>query len=111
MVYGPLFQGVERAWRAGEDLVTVTRAYSGLTDAEFRRVDRHLRATTVERHGPVRVVEPELVFEIGFEGVRRSPRHRSGFALRFPRMLRWRTDKTPADADSIETLEAMLPEA
>ncbi|MEO0963628.1 MAG: ATP-dependent DNA ligase [Planctomycetota bacterium] len=94
-------------WRDGE-LVPVTRAYSGLTNDEIESVDRWVRGHTVGRHGPVRVVEPARVFEIGFEGLARSDRHRSGVALRFPRMLRIRDDKAAADADRLETLEAML---
>ena len=95
------------ALRDGESLVPVAKAYSGLSDAELVEVDRILRRTIVGRRGPVRIVEPSLVFEIAFEGVQRSPRHRSGLAVRFPRILRWRRDKTPADADSLATLAAM----
>ncbi|HEX5725770.1 MAG TPA: ATP-dependent DNA ligase [Longimicrobiaceae bacterium] len=94
-------------WRDGE-LVPFAKAYSGLTDEEIRRVDAFVRRNTVERYGPVRAVKPELVFELGFEGIQRSPRHRSGVAVRFPRMLRWRTDKRPENADSLETILAML---
>ncbi len=92
----------------GDALVPVAKAYSGLTDAEFLELDRWVRANTRERFGPVRSVEPHLVFEIGFEGVQRSPRHKSGVAVRFPRMLRWRRDKGAADADRLETLKAMI---
>jgi DNA ligase-1 len=92
----------------GDALVPVAKAYSGLTDAEFLELDRWVRAHTRERFGPVRSVEPQLVFEIGFEGVQRSPRHKSGVAVRFPRMLRWRRDKTAADADRLDTLKAMI---
>jgi DNA ligase-1 len=94
-------------WRNGE-LVPIAKAYSGLTDAEIREVDAFVRRSTLERFGPVRVVKPELVFELGFEGIQRSTRHKSGIAVRFPRILKWRTDKKPADADTIETIEAML---
>lgn len=94
-------------WR-GDELVPFCKAYSGLTDAEIAEVDRFVREHTTERFGPVRVVEPGLVFEIGFEGINRSTRHKSGVAVRFPRMLRWRTDKRPADADRIEQLQALL---
>lgn len=94
-------------WSEGE-LVPFAKAYSGLTDAEIRRVDAFVRRNTLQRFGPVRAVKPELVFELGFEGVQRSPRHKSGVAVRFPRMLRWRTDKKPEDADSLETILAML---
>jgi DNA ligase-1 len=92
----------------GEVLVPVAKAYAGLTDAEFLELDRWVRANTRERFGPVRSVEPELVFEIGFEGVQRSPRHKSGVAVRFPRILRWRRDKAAADADRLDTLKAMI---
>ena len=91
----------------GDALVPVAKAYSGLTDAEIARLDRWIRANTLERFGPVRSVRPEHVFELGFEVVNASRRHRSGIAVRFPRILRWREDKTPADADRIETLRAM----
>lgn len=94
-------------WSGGE-LVPFAKAYSGLTDDEIRRVDAFVRRNTLQRFGPVRAVKPELVFELGFEGIQRSPRHKSGIAVRFPRMLRWRTDKQPADVDSLETIVAML---
>jgi DNA ligase-1 len=92
-------------------LVPFAKAYSGLSDAEIRRVDAVIRRTTVEKFGPVRTVVPSLVFEIGFEGIQRSPRHRSGFAVRFPRMLRWRTDKPPAEADTLASLAALQDDA
>ncbi len=91
-------------------LLPFAKAYSGLTDEEIRRVDAIVRRTTVERFGPVRSVTPTLVFELGFEGIARSPRHRSGIAVRFPRMLRWRTDKRVEDADSVDVLRALLPQ-
>lgn len=94
-------------WRDGA-LVPFAKAYSGLSDDEIREVDRYIRANTVERFGPVRAVKPELVFELAFEAIQRSTRHKSGIAVRFPRMLRWRRDKTPIDADSLTTIEAML---
>ncbi len=90
-------------------LLPFAKAYSGLSDDEIRRVDAIVRRTTVERFGPVRSVTPTLVFELGFEGIARSPRHRSGIAVRFPRMLRWRTDKRVEDADTIDALRALLP--
>ena len=90
-------------------LVPFAKAYSGLTDEEMRQVDAIVRKTTVEKFGPVRSVAPSLVFELGFEGIARSSRHRSGIAVRFPRMLRWRTDKRIDDADTLAVLEAMLP--
>jgi DNA ligase-1 len=92
----------------GDKLVPFAKAYSGLTDAEIRRVDAFVRRNTTERFGPVRVVAPELVFELAFEGIQRSTRHRSGVAVRFPRMSRWRHDKRAADADTIDTVRALL---
>jgi DNA ligase-1 len=92
----------------GDRLVPFAKAYSGLTDQEIREVDRFIRRNTVERFGPVRSVKPELVFEIAFEEIRRSPRHRSGIAVRFPRIARRRTDKSAADADRLETIAALL---
>ena len=94
-------------WDDGE-LVPFAKAYSGLTDEEIREVDAFVRRNTLEKHGPVRKVKPELVFELAFEGIQRSTRHRSGIAVRFPRMARWRTDKKPRDADTIETVRALL---
>ncbi|HEX2093013.1 MAG TPA: ATP-dependent DNA ligase [Longimicrobiaceae bacterium] len=96
-------------WKDGE-LVPFAKAYSGLTDAEIRKVDAWIRRNVVEKFGPVRAVRPELVFELAFEAIQPSPRHRSGIAVRFPRILRWRTDKRPEDADSLETLRAMMRE-
>ena len=84
-------------------------AYSGLTDEEMRQVDAIVRKTIRESFGPVRSVEPTLVFELGFEGISRSPRHKSGIAVRFPRMLRWRRDKPIAEADTVQTLTGLLP--
>ncbi|TVP44569.1 MAG: ATP-dependent DNA ligase [Gemmatimonadales bacterium] len=95
--------------RDGDGFVPVASAYSGLTDAEFRKVDRWIRRHVTERFGPVRAVEPGLVFELAFEGIRRSTRHRAGVALRFPRMSRWRQDKEPADADTLASVLALLP--
>jgi DNA ligase-1 len=89
-------------------LLPFAKAYSGLTDAEFARVDRVIRATTLEKFGPVRSVRPSLVFELAFEGIARSPRHKSGIAVRFPRMLRIRDDKPLHEADSLATLETLL---
>lgn len=91
-------------------LVPFAKAYSGLTDAEMARVDAIIRKTTIESFGPVRSVKPTLVFELGFEGIARSPRHKSGIAVRFPRMLRWREDKGVDEADTLQTLGALLPE-
>ena len=95
--------------RVDRKLVPFAKAYSGLTDAEMARVDAVIRKTTIETFGPVRSVKPTLVFELGFEGIARSPRHKSGIAVRFPRMLRWREDKSVAEADTLETLSALLP--
>jgi DNA ligase-1 len=89
-------------------LVAFAKAYSGLTDEEFAAVDRVIRATTLEKFGPVRSVRPSLVFELGFEGINRSPRHKSGIAVRFPRMLRLRDDKPLWQADTLQTLESLL---
>lgn len=89
-------------------LVPFAKAYSGLTDAEIRRVDALVRKTTVEKFGPVRSVAPTTVFEIGFEGIAASPRHKAGVAVRFPRILRIRDDKTVDEADSLDALRAML---
>ena len=92
-------------------LVPFTKAYSGLTDEEIRQVDAAIRRTTVEKFGPVRSVTPTMVFEIGFEGIQRSPRHKSGIAVRFPRMLRWRQDKPIDQADTLSTLQSLLAAA
>ncbi|WP_322054441.1 ATP-dependent DNA ligase [Paraburkholderia bannensis] len=91
-------------------LVPFAKAYSGLTDEEMRKVDAVVRKTTIEKFGPVRSVTPTLVFEIGFEGIQASPRHKSGIAVRFPRMLRWRTDKSIEDADTLAMLKGFLDE-
>jgi DNA ligase-1 len=92
----------------GLQLVPFAKAYSGLTDEEFRHVDRIVRKTTIEKFGPVRSVIPSLVFELGFEGINRSTRHKSGIAVRFPRMLRIRDDKSLHEADTLQSLEALL---
>ena len=89
-------------------LVPFAKAYSGLTDVEIRELDKWIRANTVEKYGPVRHVRPVHVFELGFEGIQPSPRHKSGVAVRFPRILRWRTDKRPEDADSLATLRTLI---
>lgn len=95
-------------WSDEGELLPVAKAYSGLTDAEIRRVDAFVRRNITDRFGPVRVVKPDLVFEIAFEGIQPSPRHKSGIALRFPRIARWREDKPPAEADTLETVRALL---
>jgi len=94
-------------WK-GDELVPFAKAYSGLTDAEIRKVDRFIRDNTVETFGPVRSVKPELVFELAFEAIQRSTRHKSGVAVRFPRISRWREDKKIKDADSLHTIYDML---
>lgn len=94
-------------WHDGK-LVPVAKAYSGLDDGEIRQVDAFIRQNTLEKFGPVRTVKPELVFEIAFEGIQHSTRHKSGVAVRFPRIARWRTDKPMEEADSLETLSALI---
>jgi DNA ligase-1 len=96
------------AVRDGDALVPFTKAYSGLTDAEFREITAWVRKNTTDRFGPVRAVTPQHVFEIAFEGIQASPRHKSGVALRFPRMARWRRDKPVAEANTLDDLKAML---
>jgi DNA ligase-1 len=91
-----------------DELVTFTKAYSGLTDKEFREITAWVRKHTIERFGPVRSVKPTWVFELAFEGIRESQRHKSGIALRFPRMLRWRKDKPIEEANTLDDLRAML---
>lgn len=93
-------------WRDGE-LVPFAKAYTGLTDDEIRELDHWLRRHTLERFGPVRRVEPVQVFELAFEGLQLSSRHKSGIATRFPRILRWRRDKPPAEADTLADLAAL----
>ena len=92
----------------GNDLVPFTKAYSGLSDAEFRQITAWVRKNTLQRFGPVRSVKPEHVFEIAFEGIQESPRHKSGVALRFPRMSRWRQDKPVDEANTLDDLKNML---
>jgi DNA ligase-1 len=89
--------------------VPFAKAYSGLSDAEMRRVDAFIRANTLEKFGPVRAVKPQLVFELGFEGIQRSARHKSGIAVRFPRILRLREDKRIEEADTLDAIRALLP--
>ncbi|HGM6770038.1 TPA: ATP-dependent DNA ligase [Stenotrophomonas maltophilia] len=91
----------------GDALVPVAKAYSGLDDQEILALDRWIRANTRERFGPVRSVRAEQVFELGFEAVNRSARHKSGIAVRFPRILRWRHDKPASEADQLATLQAL----
>ena len=96
-------------WDDGK-LVPVAKAYSGLSDAEILQVDAFVRANTTDKFGPIRAVKPELVFELAFEGVQESTRHKAGLAVRFPRMNRWRHDKKPAEADTLQSLRALLRE-
>jgi DNA ligase-1 len=104
--------GVWAKGEAGDELVPVGKAYFGFTDAELAEIDRYVRRNTINRFGPVREVahsrDEGLVFEIAFEGLQRSTRHRSGIAMRFPRISRLRWDKPPRDADRLETLQALL---
>ncbi len=96
------------AVKEGEKLVTIAKAYSGLTDKEIQEVSRFVTKNAIEKFGPVRTVKPELVFEIAFEGIGFSSRHKSGVALRFPRILRWRKDKTVADIDTLDEVKKMI---
>jgi DNA ligase-1 len=96
------------AVKDGDKLVSFAKAYSGLTDKEFAQVDNFVKRNSIEKFGPVRTVKPELVFELAFEGIAASNRHKSGVALRFPRMLRWRQDKKAEDINTIEDLKKML---
>ena len=89
-------------------LVAFAKAYSGLSDEEFKQIDSVIRKTTLEKFGPVRSVKPTLVFELGFEGINHSSRHKSGIAVRFPRILRIRTDKLLHDANTLDDLNLLL---
>ena len=95
-------------WGDDGKLVPFAKAYSGLTDAEIGQVDYFIKRNVLEKFGPVRTVKPELVFEIGFEGINESTRHKSGIAVRFPRILRWRKDKKAEEADSLANLREIL---
>jgi len=103
-----LFTDLTFAVWKGDELVPFTKAYSGLTDVEMKKVDAYVKQHTIEKFGPVRSVTPMHVFEIAFEGINKSPRHKSGVALRFPRIHRWRTDKTLRDANTLEDLQNLL---
>ncbi|MDE3234819.1 MAG: ATP-dependent DNA ligase [Bacteroidota bacterium] len=96
------------AVKDGDKLVTFTKAYSGLSDKEFTDVDAFVKKNSLEKFGPVRTVHPELVFEIAFEGIAASNRHKSGVALRFPRISRWRKDKKPDEINTLEDLKRLL---
>jgi DNA ligase-1 len=93
-----------------ETLVPFAKAYSGLTDAEIKKVDKFIKDNTKERFGPVRSVSPKLVFEIAFEGIRKSSRHKSGISVRFPRIKRWRHDKSANNANTLIELRQILDE-
>ncbi|WP_301921052.1 hypothetical protein [Ferruginibacter sp.] len=96
------------AVKDGDKLVPFTKAYTGLTDKEFAQVDSFIKRNSIEKFGPVRTVKPELIFEIAFEGIAASNRHKSGVALRFPRMNRWRTDKKTEEINTLDDLKNML---
>ncbi|MCX2478083.1 ATP-dependent DNA ligase [Pedobacter sp. MC2016-15] len=96
------------AVRDGENLITVAKAYSGLTDKEIKEVDSFVKKNAIEKFGPVRTVKPELVFEIAFEGIAESKRHKAGLALRFPRIARWRKDKVAAEINTLDDLRQLL---
>jgi DNA ligase 1 len=110
--YSDFTFGCWRDGAAGPELVPVGKAYFGFTDEELKELDRFVRKHTIDRHGPVRVVaanrETGLVLEVAFEGIARSPRHKSGVAMRFPRISRIRWDKPPAEADRLEALERLI---
>src|SRR6185437_6629188 len=93
---------------SGSELVPVAKAYSGLNNAEIAELDRWIRSHTTEKFGPVRQVEQTQVFELAYEGIAASTRHKSGIALRFPRIVRWRKDKRASEADRLEALQAVL---
>ncbi len=93
---------------SGNELVPFAKAYSGLTDAEMSKVDAFVKRNTKEKFGPVRTVKPQLVFEIAFEGIQESKRHKSGIALRFPRISRWRQDKPMEEANKLSDLQELL---
>lgn len=105
---GELYTDYTFAVRDGEALVPFAKAYSGLTDKEIVLVDRFVRQNSIDQFGPVRTVKPELVFEIGFEGIAASNRHKSGVAVRFPRILRWRTDKPLSEINTLDDLKTLL---
>ena len=94
--------------RNGDQLVPFAKAYSGLTDKEIAEVDHWVKRNAVEKFGPVRTVKPELVFEIAFEGIAASNRHKSGIALRFPRIHRWRRDKPVEEINTLDDLKTLL---
>ncbi|WP_254721899.1 ATP dependent DNA ligase [Kovacikia minuta] len=103
-----LFTDYTFALRNGEELMPFAKAYSGLDNREIDELDRWIRKHTIDKFGPVRSVEPVHVFEIGFEGISQSNRHKSGISVRFPRILRWRKDKPIQEADTIQAALALL---
>jgi DNA ligase-1 len=103
-----LYSDYTFAVKDNDKLVSFAKAYSGLTDKEMAQVDNFVKKNAIEKFGPVRTVKPELVFEIAFEGIAASNRHKSGVALRFPRISRWRQDKKPADINTLDDLKEML---
>lgn len=88
--------------------MTIAKAYSGLTDAEIRELDTFVRRNIIEKFGPIRTVKPESVFELAFEGLNPSNRHKSRIAVRFPRILRWREDKQAEEVDTLQSVRALL---
>ena len=102
-----VFSDYTFAVRQGDAYLNVGKAYSGLTDSEVKELTRVLRASSTDRFGPVMIVKPEVVLEVAFDGVQKSARHKSGYALRFPRILRWRRDKRAADCDDLARVEAL----
>ena len=102
-----VFSDYTFAVRSGEKFVSVGKAYSGLTDAEVKELTKVLRAASTDRFGPVMVVRPQVVLEVAFDGIQKSSRHKSGYALRFPRILRWRHDKKPEECDDLARVEAL----
>jgi DNA ligase-1 len=105
---GSLYTDYTFAVRNGDELVSFAKAYSGLTDKEIAEVDKFVKQNSIEQFGPVRTVKPELVFEIAFEGIAASNRHKSGVAVRFPRIHRWRRDKGPDEINTLEELKQLL---
>jgi DNA ligase-1 len=99
------------AVRDGDRFLNIGKAYSGLTDAEIRELTRILRGLVTERFSRVLLVRPEVVLEVAFDGIQHSPRHKSGFAMRFPRILRWRRDKTAADIDTLDRVRAIYQQS
>ena len=95
------------AVRAEEGLVNIGKAYSGLSDEEIRRLSTRFRKSTIARYGPVRAVTPEIVIEVSFDSIQKSARHKSGFALRFPRIVRLRPDRSPADITSLDEVREL----